>query len=242
VEYLARLFGRPVPDNIETWRGKSVEDLAAYIDGASTQGLPAIAAARSQLTESIRRFGVPLGEQDLQTIDRFHRRFIEEGLDLRFQTIGRPPQSSYPSYRQLLLETDRVGRHGNYLASEEAFQFVKSLQSRDLVIPVVGNLSGPSALAGIGRLLRDRNERLSAFYTSNVEFYLFGDGTFPRFVENLSRIPRTDAAVLIRSVFAGGGSRIAGYGSASLTQPVSELVDGFPRGRFHQYWELTSAR
>jgi hypothetical protein len=242
VEYLALLFARPVPDNVESWRGKSVEELVAYIDGAPRLDSPAIAAARSQLTERIRRFGVPLVEPDLQTIDRFHRRFIEDGLGLRFQSTGRPPQSNYPSYRQLLLETDRLGHHGNYLASEDAFQFVKSLQSHDLVIPVVGNLNGPSALVGIGRLLGERNERLSAFYTSNVEFYLFGDGTFPRFVENLSRMPRTDAAVIIRSVFAGGGPRVAGYGSASMTQPVSELVDGFSRGRFHQYWELTAAR
>ena len=119
---------------------------------------------------------------------------------------------------------------------------IKSLQSRDLVIPIVGNLNGPSALAGIGRVLRERNERLSAFYTSNVEFYLFGDGTFPRFVDNLSRIPHRDHAVIIRSVFGGGGPRVAGYGSASLTQPVTELVDGFSRGRFHQYWELTAVR
>jgi hypothetical protein len=185
---------------------------------------------------------VSLTAQDLETIDRFQRRFVDEGLGLRFQSLGRAPQSNYPTYRQLLLETDRLGHHGNYLATEESFQYVKSLQARDLVIPVVGNLNGPSALAAIGRLLRDRNEKLSAFYTSNVEFYLFGDGTFPRFVENLSRIPRGEGAVIIRSVFGGGGPRVAGYGSASLTQRLAELVDGYDHGRFRQYWELTSPR
>jgi hypothetical protein len=242
IEYLALLFARPVPDNLEGWRSKSIEDLAAYIDGAGAPSASAMAAVRARVDARIRTFGVPLTSQDLQTIDRFHRRFTDEGLGLRFQSLGRAPQSNYPTYRQLLLETDRLGRRGNYLASEESFQAVKTLQARDLVIPVVGNLNGPSALAAIGRVLRDRNERLSAFYTSNVEFYLFGDGTFPRFVENLSRIPHSDAAVIIRSVFGGGGPRVAGYGSASLTQRLDELMDGYGHGRFRQYWELTAPR
>ena len=34
--------------------------------------------------------------------DRFHQTFIERGLDLRFETTGRPPRRSYPTYRDLL--------------------------------------------------------------------------------------------------------------------------------------------
>ena len=69
-------------------------------------------------------------------------------------------------------DTDGSGRQGNYLASEGAFQFVKGLQARDLIIPVVGDLSGPSAVTAIGRALSARRERLSAFYVSNVELSL----------------------------------------------------------------------
>jgi hypothetical protein len=105
------------------------------------------------------------------------------------------------------------------------------LQARNMVIPVVGDLSGRGALVAIGRWLREHNERLSVIYASNVEFYLFREGTFPRFVDNLSRLPRADRAVLVRSVFGGGSS-------VSLTQPVSELVDGFAAGRYRGYWEL----
>ena len=87
---------------------------------------------------------------ELATIDRFHRRFIEAGVGLRFQSTGRPPQSHYPTYRDLLLATDSLGERSNYLASEEAYQFVKGLEQRDLVIPVVGDLSGSRALSAIG--------------------------------------------------------------------------------------------
>jgi len=106
---------------------------------------------------------------------------------------------------------------------------------------VVGDLSGPKAVVAIGRAMTTRGERLSAFYTSNVEFYLFREGTFARFVSNLSALPRQPQAVIIRSVF-NGGVRQPGYNSSSLIQPVTPLVDGFPRGQFQQYYELTVPR
>jgi len=113
---------------------------------------------------------------------------------------------------------------------------VKSLEARDRLIPVVGNLSGESAMIAIGRWLSEHNLRLSVFYASNVEFYLFREGSFARFVDNLSRMPRGDRALIVRSVFGGGGG--FGGGSVSQTQGVPELVDGFSRGKYHQYWEL----
>ena len=62
-------------------------------------------------------------------------------------------------------------------------------------------------------------EPLSVFYTSNVEFYLAREGTFERFVDNLSRIPHRPAAVIIRSVF-GGFNR----GSTSVTEKVDDVL------------------
>jgi hypothetical protein len=232
VEYLSLLCGRPVPAEVEAWRGKSIEALAGYVDAAAVADGAATDALRARVTTKVRSFGVALSESDLRTLDRFHRRFIGAGLGLRFQSLGRPPQGYYPTFRQLLLEVDGAGRQRNYLASEEAFQFVKSLQARDLVIPIVGDLSGATAMVTLGRWLREHDERLSILYASNVEFYLFREGSFARFVDNLSHIPHADRALIIRSVFGGGGS------SVSQTQPVPELLDGFSRGRFHQYWEL----
>ena len=117
----------------------------------------AITLLRARVDQAIGKTGVPLSREDLATIDRFHRRFIQAGVDLQFQSTGRPPQSHYPTYRELLLATDASGTARNYLADEESFQFLKSLQERDLVIPVVGDLSGSRALAAIGSRLRQRD-------------------------------------------------------------------------------------
>jgi hypothetical protein len=231
VEYLALLCGRAVPADIDAWRAKDIGALTAYTDAAAAPDARAIALLRTRVDQTIRSFGVPLDAADLTTIDRFHRRFIEAGLDLRFQSLGRAPQAHYPTFRQLLLERDSTGSQRNYLASEERFQFVKALQGRDMVIPIVGDLSGTTAMAAISRSLREQDTRLSVIYASNVEFYLFRKGTFMRFAENLARIPHAERALLIRSVFGGGSS-------VSQTQPVSALLEGVLGGRYRQYWEL----
>jgi hypothetical protein len=240
VEYLAQLTGRPVPAEIESWRRAAIDRLTAYIDGAVPDPR-AIDALRRRVDAAVAHIGVPLSQQDRDTIDRFHRRFIADGLSLRFESTGRAPQSYYPTYRDLLRETDATGRQGNYLASEDAFEFVKSLEERDLVIPVIGDLSGPSAVASIAREIDGRHERLSAFYVSNVEFYLFSEGSFPRFVANLGRLPHSPNSVLIRSIF---GRYVAparpGDASASRLAAVDELLREHAAGRIRFYGDLAS--
>jgi hypothetical protein len=61
-------------------------------------------------------------------------------------------------------------------------------------------------------------------------------------VNNLSRLPLAEGAVVIRSFFQGQGSPLPGYNSASATQPIKTLLDGYARGQFRQYWELRNAR
>jgi hypothetical protein len=222
-----------------------MDRLSAYVDDqpSSPEG---VAAIRARVDAAIRKFGVPLSPGDFQTIERFHRTFIDAGLPLKFETKGRRPQPYYPTYRDLLFETDPQGRLRNFLAVEDDYQFVRSLQQQDLIVPVVGDLSGPSAIVAIGRLMTERGDRLSVFYASNVEFYLYGDDKFAKFVDNISRLPRTDHSLIIRAIFAGGlgfvPHALPGYASASVVQPVDDLVKGYAAGRFKTYRDLIGLR
>ncbi|PYR30766.1 MAG: hypothetical protein DMF92_07560 [Acidobacteria bacterium] len=232
-EYLSLLTARPAPDGpggIDAWRDAKLERIVAYIDEtkAAAASLPRLHA---RVGETIGRFGVPLSAADRTTIERFHSRFIEAGLSLKFETRGRAPRDFYPTYRDLLLGTDQGGHQWNYLASEHDFQFVKSLEANDLVVPVVGDLSGPHAIAAIGALMAARGERLSAFYASNVENYLFRDGHFQRFAENLRRLPRDSHSVIIRSMFGMASS-------SSSVQPVDEMLAKLSSGRYPTYQDL----
>ena len=235
VEYVAHLLGRPVPANVDSWRDASILKIVEHARAPALDA-KAVSILRARVDAAIERIGVPISRDDRETIDRFHRRFIDAGLGLRFQTTGRQPQSHYPTYGDLLIGTDAEGAFHNYLASEDAFQFLKSLQQRDLIVPVVGDVSGPRALTAIAAYLEKRKTRVSAFYVSNVEFYLFGDGRFPSFAANLGRLPRSERSVLIRSVFGRYGWPRGG--SVSQLHAIGELLDAYAKGRIRYYDEL----
>ncbi len=243
-EYMSLLFGRPAPKSRDAWKRASLERIIEHIDLGPAPP-DAVTALRARVDAAIERLGVPLSKGDFETIDLFHRTFIERGLELQFESAGRPPQRYYPSYRELLLETDREGRRWNYLANEEDFQFVRTLQRKGLIIPVVGDLGGRTAMAAVGQLLEELGAHLSAFYTSNVEYYLASRGVFDQFVTNLANLPRTERSVIIRAVFPsryGWAPTTPGYISSSTVQRVDELLSGVAAGRIRGYGDLVNGQ
>jgi len=240
MEFLSVLTGRPAPDRLDSWRDANIEKIVAYLDMTEPATGAWNGADLDKLHASIRSTGIPVTPADLATIDRFRRAFVQSGLGLQFHSTGRAARDYYPTYRDLLLETDRRGRRLCYLASEDDFQFVKGLEGRDAVVPVVGNLSGSHALAAIGQEITRRGEKVSAFYVSNIENYLFRDGTFPRFVDNVKKLPRSDKSVIIRSLFGGMSlpESVPGYYSTSAVQTINEFVANCGSTRCRGYYEL----
>lgn len=240
MEYLSILTGRAPPDRLDTWRDASIEKIVMSLDGAKPLDAAALATNGERLHDAIRKTGMALPDRDLVTIDRFHRQFIRAGLGLQFQSTGRPSREYYPTYRDLLLETDRRGRQLCFLASEDDFQFVKGLEAKDLIVPVVGNLAGPRALAAIGQEVARRGEKVSAFYISNIENYLFRDGTFERYMENVKKLPHSDKSVVIRSLFGGYQlpESAPGYYSTSAVQTINELIANCGSTRCRGYFDL----
>ena len=76
----------------------------------------------------MRRFGVALDSADLAKIAAMHAEFMETGLALRLTTFNRPLRLDYPTYRDLLLETDAQGQRAGYLVGEAGFRYVQQLQ------------------------------------------------------------------------------------------------------------------
>ena len=244
VDYLARLLGRTPPADLASWRAAGVDRIVQAIDRAPARDEAGLRALRRALEARLATFGVPLSPQDLDTIDRFHRAFETAGLDLKLEILGRGSPYYYPTFRDLLLGTDLQGHASSYCASEDDFQFVRGLEARDLVIPVVGDLGGAKALRSIGRLMAAEHVTLGAFYTSNVEFYLFRSGTFRAYVDNVAALPHTSRSVIIRSAFvsAVGGAvpMLPGYGSASLLGNVDEMIHGVTSGSIRSYVDLVA--
>lgn len=217
IEYVSLLTGRAPPARRDEWSGAAVDRIAGYVDSTDPLGPEAARRWRQRLERTIGAFGVPLSRGDLETIRRFHGEFIDAGLSLRFRSHGRQPRAYYPTLRELMLATDGTGKARSYLASEEDFQFIRSLQARDAIIPVVGNVSGPHALRAIASAIAARGERVSAFYISNVESYLFRDGAFLSFAGNLEHLPHDRRTVMIRSIFGGASS-------VSELEPMDDVI------------------
>ncbi len=234
-EYLCWLFGKPVVMDAGKW---NITQIVEYLDKTPADR-KRFDASREKVAAKIKTFGLKLDDKDFATISRIHEEFFTAGLDLKFTSHNRSPRSYYPSYRDLLLEKDLTGKQCNYLVNEDDFQFVRALENRNLLIPAVGNFAGDKAFVEVGKILTERGEKVTALYTSNVEYYLMGDSSFNRYADNVRRLPLDPRGVLIRSVFGGGYSarsvqNVPGYYSAQLLQPLESFV----KGKFESYRDL----
>jgi hypothetical protein len=216
VEYLSLLTGRIPPPRLDSWRTAGLDRVVAYVETAKMDSPEALERLDRQVHDAILGYGVPLGAADFRSIQRFHHTFVASGLSLKFESRGRRPQSVYPTFRDLIVATDSAGRASSYFAAEDDFQFVKSLEAKDLIIPVIGDLGGTRALAAIADFMAARGDKLSAFYISNIETYLYGD-KFSKFVENVRKFPLAERSTIIRSSFR------ASISTSSL-EPVRQFL------------------
>lgn len=218
------------------------DGLVRRVDAAAPLADPE--ARITSLVERAASYGVPLDDRDRSTIREIHERFAAAGLDLRFNTHGRAPRAYYPMLRDLIRERTLDGRQASYLADDAAYAFVRGLQREGRIIPVVGDLAGPHALRAIGAVVRSRGERVRAFYVSNVEFYLFRDGTYAGFVENLGTLPMDGGSVLVRSVFRSPvplPAAVPGYASVQALHGIPSLLRAWEQGRITSYRRLLEA-
>ncbi len=227
VTFLANLFGRAVPDDrdVEAW---DIARVFQAIDETHVLDEEDKVTFQNRILEKVKQLGVEFSEEDLLKIRRFHRMFIELGPELRFTSHGRSPQSYYPTYRQLAMETDRESKQVSFLSEEPLFQYLKKLQEEDRVIPVTGNFAAPDALPEIGAYLKEIGEAVTAFYTSNVEYYLQYQQSSSMFVANVKQLPLAENSVIIRSYFnrfrMNHPLSKPGYGSTQLLQTMDSFI------------------
>ena len=244
VEFLALLYGLSPPAQPETYAERPVEDVLAWVDGAPRSS-EAAETAMEQVSERVAALGVTLTDADQETLERFHTAFIDAGLDLRFQSHGRAPRFYYPDHRALLLERDLDGRQVSYVSTEARYGVVRALQLANRVVPVVGDLAGTHALPAVEAAVRDAGLTVQAFYTSNVEFYLWQASTFDRYARIVADLPISESSVLIRSHFGGGfraphPQSVPGYYSTQLLQRIEDFRSVVADGGFLGYGDLVT--
>ncbi len=248
VEYLSLLFARPLPRDFKKWNDRPIRDLVDYFDRTPLDQKIAD-KTKDEIHKRLTSFAMPLNQRDIETIDEIYQAFYSDCLEVRYTIRDRPTGRFFPAYRDLLLEKDLEGRYRNFLAYESEFQVIKSMHDRNLIIPITGDLSGQKAVKAIGDFLKEIGEKVSAFYVSNVEFYLWRQDSMQKFVDNLKTLPIDENSVLIRSYFnyayytSVHPQTIDNYFSVQLLQTIDSLIGDYEiNGGYTSYYELTTKR
>jgi hypothetical protein len=223
VEFVSKLFSRKRPDGLT--RDSSVREIfQAFATAPVDEKLfeQNFAAITNHL---VKTHGFALEPEDVPGIRYVYEYFGRYGPELTYWMsgggFGRGGGRNSPTYADLMVATDAAGTLRSYLASEENFNVLKTLHSKNLFVPVVGNFAGPKALRAVGAWLKARNAMVMAFYLSNVEQYLNMDGIWMDFCRNATALPIDETSQFIRSYRSSGGP---GFGGASLDQGLYPMV------------------
>jgi hypothetical protein len=223
-DFVSRLFARKRPAGLRAG-ASAAQIFTAYaqVDASETLYGQTLKDIERHLTA---KHNFALTDVDLKGIERVYSAFYQYGPAIQYSSTE-GGGSYQPSYVDLMLATDPQGVPRGYLSSEDAFAYVKDLQTRNLVVPVVGNFSGPKAIRAVGSYLKQRDATVSVFYLSNVEQYLRLQRSWNTFCANVAALPLDDSSRFVR---AGHGGRVA-QGTA-LTAELGVMaaeVDGCGR-------------
>ena len=242
-DFLSRLFARQRPAELAA--NAPVEALfSAYQDAPASQELfdENLQAARDWLTN---RHRFALTADDLDGLEHVYSAFYQAGPSLNYSFLngGFGRGGAFPSYSDLMTETDGRGEQRSYLASEENFRTLKQLERNNAIVPVVGNFAGPKALRAVGRYLNEHHTTVSAFYTSNVEMYLFQSDDWMKFFGNVATLPVGSTSTFIRSVSGRGfgfgfQNTVPGARAATRLCSIADLLKSYRSGRIRGYGDV----
>jgi hypothetical protein len=196
-DFVALLLSRQRPPGL-TPKSTAAEIFGAFstVDPNERMLNATLASIRNRLS-TVHRF--PMSGDDLSRIEAIFRVFYLAGTKIQYSPYGSFGGTTQPTYAELMAATDELGEARSFLASEAAFAFVKDLEQRNLIVPLIGDFGGPKTLRAIGSYARKRGATVSAFYVSNVEEYL-GGASARAFCASVAALPRTPDSVFIRAV------------------------------------------
>ena len=238
-EFLSALLARaPLPLGTPEREYKGFLGLAAAFQGA--KGDPALRdGSLARVKKLLDRLHVAHTVADDEELARIHQAFFDKGLALAYtmKNSGR----KYPTLAENFSAVDPSGAPATFLASEESYARVRKLVLENRVLPIVGDFGGKHALLAIADDMVARGLLLGAFYTSNVEQYLFDAHTYPNFIASVKAMPRDDASLLVRVWFDQGKPhplQKPGQRTTQLTMSADDFVVRAEGKGFASYWDV----
>jgi hypothetical protein len=225
--FLALVLGRGTPEGSLATAAGIDEVVSAATKPESTKA--SFDAANGKLMKRIAGYGVKLGDEDTKAIKKMHATFHKEGIDLRFE-LHEQNGRLYPTLKELLVAKSPAGKTGSFLATEDSFRFLQTMQKAGKIVPVVGNFAGDHALPQLASYLKNDKRSVSTFYVSNVEQYLLEPKDWKKWTRNVKALPKTDEAVFVRAYLDQGRkhpSQLKGHRTASVLSKMSDFEAAF---------------
>src|SRR5437667_2119853 len=250
-EFLSRLFSRKRPSNVDTSSGiGALFDALSPIQPDQQMFDENLSAIKDRL---IKEHGFKLTSEDETTLAYIFRAFYVGGPDLGYSNVAIQPRSGgprlLPSYEELMIDTDENGQQRSFIATEENFLTLQQFEKDNLIVPLVGNFAGSTALRSVGSYLREHNTLISALYTSNVEQYLFMTSEdWKNFYTNVSTLPLDSKSTFIRPLINTGNGYTASpqfrptFHWDTVLFPIADLVAAFNAGMIENYYDVIQTR
>ena len=235
-DFVSRLFSRTRPEGL-TGKSTAGDIFTKYLEA---EGNKEIYEANLKAIDDllVKKHGFPLTPGDLDGIRWAFGNYYQFGPSINYNSslsANVPPEivgatgggfggNNGVTYAALMMADDGTGLNRSFLANEENFQFIKDLESRNLIIPVVGDFGGDKAIRAVGRYLKGIDATVSAFYLSNVEQFLTQDGKWNTFCASTSSLPLDEASSFIRSGRGRNAFGGAGVQNSSTVNMLQELI------------------
>jgi hypothetical protein len=234
-EFVSRLFSRKRADGL-TAKSSADDIFNAYL---AAEGSKEIYEANLKAVEDVlvKKHGFPLTAGDLDGVRWALSNYYQFGPSISYNSslsANIPPEivgarggnrggNNGVTYASLMMSGDGDGQYRSFLASEENFAFIKDLEARNLVVPIVGDFGGNKAIRAVGTYLKSVGAQVSAFYLSNVEQFLVQDNKWDRFCLSVASLPIDGTSMFIRS---GSGRNGFGRGvqNSSTTNMLADLA------------------
>jgi hypothetical protein len=243
-DFLSHLFSRPRPADLGK-DSSAVVLMSTYQEAMADESLftATVEAVKKQLKE-VHGFSLTTGD-DL-AIGVILRAFYLGGPSLTYS--GTRPingRTVLPTYEEMMTDSDSNGKPRSFIATEENFLLVQQMEKDNMIVPIVGDFGGPSAIRSVGQYLKEHGLTVTAFYVSNVEQYLFMNESWKKFYSNVATLPLDSKSVFIRPLInVGTGAYTSsplfrsGFRWDTFLFPMQDLITAFNAGMIETYYDV----
>ena len=238
--FLMLLFSRQFLEDRSASNGlpegtASIAEVLDYIESSTSADSLLFELNWKRLRREVRRYGI-VHRDDLERMLYIYRSFYEKQLSIRYAETRLGNGLSYPTFKDLMISTTIEGAFAGFLSTEETFEFVKDLQNRNLVIPVVGDFAGKKTLRAIASFAEAHGTSISVFYVSNVEYFLINHFyyVFKWYVANVNALPIDEHSLMIRSYLGveSHPKRVGRHLSTSTVHHISTFLERSRQGAY----------